>query len=508
MLIRYRCLLLWIFTLGSSLYLCSSDTLIKNVLVYDGTGKQPFTADVRIKGDRIVAIGKNLSAAPGETVRDEHGLALAPGFIDMHSHHDRGIFEDLDAEAVSHQGVNTIFVGQDGDSNFPLADFYSRLEKTPAAINVASMIGHATLRNQVMGKDLYRPATPDEIKRMQDLLRHELQAGGFGLSSGLEYEDGHFATTEEMIELSKVASSQGGFYISHVRDEASKVFDSYQEITRIGLEGKLPVEISHIKLASPTVWHTAPTRMPAVFDQAKRENVDLKADVYPYQYWASTLRVLVTDRDYFNPQKVEHALTDNGGPENLRISRYSPEPALAGKTLDQIAGIWKVTPVEAYMRMIKATQSEIEGGPEQEGVIGKSMSEDDVRWFIAHPRVMYCSDGELHGHHPRGAGAFPRVLGVYVRQEHVLPLEAAIHKMTQMPAEQLGLKDRGRIAEGYIADLVIFDPSTVVDQATLEQPEAPPKGIPDVMVSGDWVVSEGKVTGRHPGHVIRHTSVP
>lgn len=508
MLKLYRFLLVCTVTLGPWLHVFGAGTLIKNVLVYDGSGKQPFNADVRIKGDRIVAIGKSLSPEPGEAVRDEHGLALAPGFIDMHSHHDRGIFEDPDAEAVSRQGVTTIFVGQDGDSNFPLADFYSRLEKTPAAINVASMIGHATLRNQVMGKDLYRAATTDEIKRMQDLLRRELKAGGFGLSSGLEYEDGHFATTEEMIELSKVAASQGGFYISHVRDEASKVYDSYQEITRIGREGKLPVEISHIKLASPTVWHTAATRMPAVFEQAKREGVDLKADVYPYQYWASTLRVLVTDRDYFNPQKVEHGLTDNGGPENLRISRYTPDPSLAGKTLDQIAAIWKVTPVEAYMRMIKATQSEIEGGPEQEGVIGKSMSEDDVRWFIAHPRVMFCSDGELHGHHPRGAGAFPRVLGVYVRQEHVLPLEAAIHKMTEMPAEQLGLKDRGRIAEGYVADLVIFDPATVVDQSTLEQPEAPPKGIPDVMVSGEWVISDGKVTGKHPGHVIRHAAKP
>jgi N-acyl-D-amino-acid deacylase len=498
-----RFLVVAVIATGCS-FAVAADVLLKNVMVYDGSGKQPYAADVRVKGERVVAIGKELTPAPGEIVRDEHGLALAPGFIDMHSHHDDGIFDDLDAEAVTRQGVTTVLVGQDGESNFPLADFFAHLRRTPAAVNFASMVGHATVREQVLGKDLYRPATNDEIKRMTQVLARELEAGGFGLSSGLEYEQGHFATTEELIELSRVAAASHGFYISHVRDEGRHVFDSYEEITRIGLEGKLPVEITHIKLASPPVWHMAVTRMPDVFAKAKREGVDLKADVYPYTYWHSTLRVLVTSRDFFDPQAVARGIDDNGGAENLMIPVYRPEPAMAGKTLAEIAAAWKVTPVEAYMRMIKATESEVAGGQEQEEVIGTSMSEDDVRWFIANPQVMFSSDGALHGAHPRGAGAFPRVLGRYVREEHVLPLQMAIHKMTAMPAAQLGMKDRGCIDKGCMADLVIFDPATVIDQATVEHPSAPPKGIPDVMVSGEWVVMDGKVTGAHPGRVIRH----
>jgi N-acyl-D-amino-acid deacylase len=242
--------------------------------------------------------------------------------------------------------------------------------------------------------------------------------------------------------------------------------------------------------------------MPGYFEQARREGIDLKADVYPYTFWHSTIRVIVPDRDYYNPQKVEQALAENGGAQNIRIVRYAPEPALAGKTLAEIAAHWQLTPVEAYMRIVRTA----EGADEDEqgvNVLGTSMSEDDVRWFIAHPEIMYSTDGALHGAHPRGAGSFPRILGHYVREQKLLPLPQAIHKMTGMPAAQLGLADRGRIAPGYVADLVVFDPATVIDRSTVDQPLAPPLGIPAVMVGGQWVVQDGAVTGRRPGGVLR-----
>ena len=480
-----------------------ADVLIRHATVYDGTGAQPFVADVRIQGDRIAAIAPSLEPLPGEPVRDLHGLALAPGFIDMHSHGNGGLLEDLDAATVSRQGVTTIVVGQDGESDFPLRDWFAKLTSTPPAINVASMVGHATLRLQAMGKDLYRPATAQEIAQVKSLLANELTAGAFGLSTGLEYEAAHFSTTEEVVELSKVAAATGGFYISHVRDEANRTFDAFDEVLRIGREAHIPVQITHIKLGSTPVWHQAAARMPAFFEQARRERINLKADVYPYTFWHSTIRVLVPDRDYFNAEKVGRAIVDNGGAAAIRLGKYTPEPALAGQTLDQVAATWQVTPVEAYMRIVKATESEVGSDESMENVLVSSMSEDDLRWFIAHPDIMFCSDGELHGTHPRGAGAFPRVLGRYVREEKVLPLAAAIHKMSGLPAAQLGLKDRGRIATGYVADLVVFDPAVVIDQSTVENPEAPPLGIPGVMVSGEWVVRDGKVTGHRPGHVLR-----
>jgi N-acyl-D-amino-acid deacylase len=483
--------------------LLAADVLLTNAVVYDGTGSEPYRGDVRIEGARIAALAPHLEPKAGETVLDQRGLALAPGFIDMHSHGSRGLSEDLDAATVSRQGITTILVGQDGESNFPLAEYFATLDANPPAINLASMVGHATLREQVMGKDLYRPSTPQELAQMKTLLARELTAGAFGLSTGLEYEAAHFATTEEVIELARVAADAKGFYISHVRDEASRTFDSFDEVLRIGREAKLPVQITHIKMGSTSVWHQAEKRMPEYFERAQREGIELSADVYPYTFWHSTIRVIVPDRDFFNPQKVEQALAENGGAQNIRIVNYGPEAALAGKTLAEIAAHWQVTPVEAYMRIVKATGG-AEGPNEQDvNVLGTSMSEDDVRWFIAHPQIMFCTDGELHGAHPRGAGSYPRILGHYVREEKLLPLALAIHKMTGLPAAQLRLQDRGRIAVGYVADLVVFDPATVIDRSTVENPVAPPLGIPAVMVSGEWVVRDGAVTGKRPGRVLR-----
>jgi N-acyl-D-amino-acid deacylase len=335
------------------------------------------------------------------------------------------------------------------------------------------------------------------------VLRQEMDAGAMGLSTGLEYEDAHFATTDEVIELTKVA--KGGFYNSHVRDEGRHAFDSFDEVIEIGEKSGVPVVITHIKLAAPPVWNQAAKRMPGVFAKAKKAGVDLKADVYPYTYWHSTLRVLVLDRDWFNPEKVRKGLDDNGTPSHLRVVRYEPEPAVEGKTIEEIAKIWKMTPVDAYMKMIRATLPDETGKSKEEEVIGESMTEEDVKWFIANPRIMFSTDGALEGAHPRGAGSFPRILGRYVREQHVLPLEAAIRKGSSLAAAELGLKDRGRIAKGMKADLVLFDPKTVIDRSTIESPLTPPVGIIGVMVNGKWAVKDSQVTGERAGRVLRRT---
>jgi N-acyl-D-amino-acid deacylase len=301
---------------------------------------------VRISGAQIVEVGPSLRQRSGEHVRDLNGMALAPGFIDMHSHADSELLKVPDAEVAVRQGITTVLVGQDGGSEFPLSDFFANLEKLRPGINVASMVGHATLRMQVLGKDLFRAATADEIARMRSLAEQEMAAGAFGLSSGLEYEEAHFATTAEVVELARVAARHGGFYISHVRDESNNVFASFRELVDIGAQSGLPAEITHIKLAAPPVLKQAAEKMPAIFAEAERRGVDLAADVYPYTYWHSTLKVIVLDRDYFNREKVVKAIADNGGAERLRIAHFRLQPQLENKTLAQIAGEWQVDPAE------------------------------------------------------------------------------------------------------------------------------------------------------------------
>jgi N-acyl-D-amino-acid deacylase len=484
----------------------AADVLLQRARIVDGTGRASYVGDVRIRGNQIVAVARRLAPKSSEAVRDARGLVLAPGFIDMHSHADRGLLEDRDAATQTRQGITTMVVGQDGESAYPLRDWFARLDATPTAVNVASMVGHSTVRSLVMGRGLFRRSTAEELEQMKRILSEELEAGAFGLSTGLEYEQAHFSTTEEVIELAKVAGLAGGFYISHVRDEGPRVFDAFDELMRIGREAKLPVQITHIKLGTPSTWYLAAKRMPEYFERAKREGIELRADVYPYTYWYSTIRVLVTDRDFFNPQKVAAGLANNGGAENIRLALYTPEPALAGKTIAQIAQIWGVSEVDAYMRIVKETMAELVSPVEMQSIIGTSMSEEDVRWFVSHPLITFCTDGELHGAHPRGAGTYPRILGRYVREQKALSLELAVHKMTGLPAQHLGLADRGRIAPGYVADLVLFDPATVVDNSTVDDPELPPTGIVAVMNSGEWVIEAGEPTGKRPGQVLRMRS--
>jgi N-acyl-D-amino-acid deacylase len=306
-----------------------------------------------------------------------------------------------------------------------------------------------------------------------------------------------------VVELARVAARHGGFYISHVRDESNNVFASFRELVDIGAQSGLPAEITHIKLAAPPVLKQAAEKMPAIFAEAERRGVDLAADVYPYTYWHSTLKVIVLDRDYFNREKVVKAIADNGGAERLRIAHFRLQPQLENKTLAQIAGEWQVDPAEVFMRIVRMGEEAKDKEEADATVLGESMVEEDIRWFIAHRRIMFCTDGQLRGRHPRGAGAMPRILGRYVREQRVIPLQEAIRKLTSLPASRLGLDDRGRISKGYIADLVIFDPARIADRSTIEEPLAPPAGIAAVIVGGAFAVENNKLTGVRNGQVLR-----
>lgn len=496
----------WLF---SALLFClglevpaEAGTLIVNARLIDGTGAPSRAASVRIDGDRIVALG-DLAPAPGEAVFDARGLVLAPGFIDTHSHAGGSIFEQPAALGAVSQGITTVVVGQDGGSQFPLGDFFGRLEKTPPAINVASYSGHGTLREIVLGQDFRRHATPTEIEAMKRLLEVDLEAGALGLSSGLEYDPGIYSARQELIDLAKVAAVHGGRYISHVRSEDRTFWEAIDEVLAIGREARLPVQISHVKLAMRSLWNQAP-RLLALLDEARRNGVDVSADIYPYLYWHSTLTVLFPERDFDNLKTAELVLAEIAPPEGLLIGRYKPVPAYAGKTIAEIAALRKEPPAKTLVELIRLAEAARKEGQEGvESVIATSMTEPDLRQLLAWSETNLCTDGELDGRHPRGFGSFPRVLGRYVRESGVLSLEAAVHKMTALAAHHVGLVDRGRIEPGAFADLVLFDPATVIDRATTSEPHAVSVGIERVWVNGEVVFSGGRVEPARPGRVLR-----
>ena len=467
--------------------------MITGARVIDGTGAPERMASVRIVADKITEIGA-LFPRSGELVVEAHGQVLSPGFIDTHSHHDIGIFTEPAALAATSQGITTIIVGQDGSSDLPVGQLFGMLKTTPIAVNIGSYAGHNSIRARVMGKAFKRAATRAEIARMRKEVKTDMLAGAIGLSTGLEYDPGIYSAKSEVLTLAKEAARYGGRYISHIRSEDQFLWAALDEIVEIGRVTKMPVQVSHMKLAMIDWWGQA-DRYIAVLDRARNAGIDITGDVYPYEYWQSTLTVMFPNRDFTNRTSAEFALKHLAPSEGLLLSAFSPDPSLVGKTVAQVAAERGIDSADALIQLI--AEAQVPGA--QEAVIGTSMRADDVAKLIAWPHSNISSDGMLKDRHPRGAGSFTRVLRRYVREQPVLTLEQAVHKMTGAAAKHMGFADRGVIRPGARADLLLFNPDTVADRATSDNPSALSDGITRVWVNGEVVLENGLATGLYPG---------
>ena len=471
-------------------------TVIVNALVADGTGTPLKKVSVRIGGDRITRVGE-FEPRQGERVVDAKGLVLAPGFIDIHNHSAEGLETDPLAESQIAQGITTVILGPDGFSPWPIGAWLAERRQNPASLNLAVMVGHATVRELVMGKDYQRTATPAETQRMAQLVDQGMREGAIGLSSGLEYDVASYSATGEVVATAAAAARAGGFYMTHIRDESDRSFAALDEEIAIGRRAHIPVEHSHIKLGTVGVWGKAAEYV-RVIDAARSGGLDFLADCYPYDAWHSNIKVLVPDKQYENDASVTRALADVGGAGHVTITDFSPHPAYAQQTLEELAQAQGITPVAMFVRIIR----EGDAASTEANVNVQSMSEADIKTFYRQPWVMVASDGGIGGKHPRGAGTFPRVLGRFVREKHWLTLPEAIRKMTSLPAQRLGWKDRGTIRESAFADLVLFDPTTVIDRATFAEPGRLATGIETVFVNGIPVWNGGRATDQRPGRVL------
>jgi N-acyl-D-amino-acid deacylase len=481
-----------------ALLVALASTVIINAQVADGTGAPLRKANVRITDDRIAAIG-DFKPAAADRVIDAKGLVLAPGFIDIHNHSTKGLERDPLATTQIAQGITTVLLGADGDSPWPIGSWLEARRRQPVSLNLAVTVGHATVREQVMHEDFRRVARPTEISAMAKLVEQGMSEGAIGLSSGLEYDVASYSNTDEMVAVSTAAAKHGGFYMTHIRDEADRAFPALEEAIAIGERAHVPVEHSHIKLGTVSVWNKAPEYV-RMIEAARRNGVDYLADCYPYDAWYSTIKVLVPDKQYESPESVTEALADVGGAGNVTIANFAPNKRYEQQTIEQLARTEQLDPVQMFIRIIR----EGNAAKQDAMVIAKSMSEADIELFYKQPWVMVSSDGGIDMAHPRGAGTFPRVLGRFVREKHWLTLPDAIRKMTSLPAQRMGLRDRGTLREGTFADLVLFDPQTVIDRATFARPQELPVGIQTVFVNGERVWNDGQPTGSKPGRVLTH----
>lgn len=498
------------------------DLIIRNARIVDGTGSPWYRGELAIKGDTIAAVERRVAGTATREI-DARDTVVAPGFIDLHTHARRGIFDTPGADNYIRQGVTTLFEGPDGGSPLPLRDFFERIEKTGIAPNMAAFVGQGSIRLRVVGS-VDRKATAAEIKTMKDIVAENMRDGAFGLSTGLFYDPGVFTPTEEIVELARVAGEMGGIHTSHMRDEAAGVVDSVRETIRIGEEGSLPTHVTHHKVAGVRNWGRSVETL-RLIDEARARGVDVSADQYPYTASQTSLEALLPrwalegersallkrladpeQRRRIRAAIIENIRYDRGGgdPSRVLIASAETEPELAGKDLAEITRLrgLEVTIENAA----DVTMQLLEKGPVR--AIYHTMSEEDVVRILRHPSTMIASDGEVpvfgrNSPHPRSYGTFARVLGRYVREQKMLTLEDAVRKMTSMPALRVSIRDRGLLRAGMKADLVIFDPATIIDRATFEKPHQYADGVSHVLVNGVLVLDEGKMTGARPGRVLK-----
>ena len=497
------------------------DLIIRGGKVVDGSGNPWYHADIAIKNDRIAEIGQ-LSNHEANRVIDAHGLVVAPGFIDPHTHALRGIFEVPNAESALLQGVTTLTEGNDGSSPYPIDRHYADIDNLRISPNWAVFVGQGTIRQRVIGFGL-RKATPDEMERMKQMVRDAMEQGALGISTGLFYVPGSFTSTEEVIELSKVAAEYNGIYISHIREEAAQLIDSVQETIRIGEEADIPVQITHHKVIGVENWGASIESLRLV-DEARKRGVDVTIDQYPYTASQTSINALIpqwaqaggreemlsriNSAETYSTIKnevVAKILYDRGGgdPKNVFISRNSWDPDMAGKNLAELAidaGL-EPTPENAADVVFDI----IRGGGAT--AVYHAIGPEDVDRIMQHPATAIGSDGPVGvfgegAPHPRQYGTFARVLGLYVRERKILSLEEAIRKMSSQSARRLGIHDRGLITKGYFADIAIFDPDEIIDKATFENPHQYAIGTKFVLVNGTVVVENGQHTGARPGRIL------
>lgn len=527
------------------------DALIRGGTVYDGSGIPGIRADVAMRGDRIVSVG-TLDGATADVEVDATGLAVAPGFINMLSWSTESLIEDGRSLGEIMQGVTTQVMGEgtsmgpltpemkaewkslQGDIRFDyewdtLAGYLQFLERKGISQNVASFIGAGTIRQYVLGHE-NRPPTADELDRMRALVRQEMEAGALGIGSSLIYAPDNFASTEELIELCKVAAQHGGKYISHMRSEGNRLVEAVEEVIRISREADIPAEIYHLKAAGEASWPKM-DRVIELVEQARADGLKITADMYTYTAGSTGLNAAMPPwaleggyaalfarlRQPAERARIKQAMmapaTDweslyqaAGSPDRVLLVEFKNEALkpLTGKTLAEVSEMRGTDPYDTILDLMLEDETRV-------GAVYFLMSEENVRRQIALPWVSFGSDGASmapegifleSSTHPRAYGNFARLLGKYVREEQVIPLEEAVRRLTGLPAANLELADRGRLIPGAFADIVVFDPATIADRATFELPHQLAVGVRHVFVNGGHVVSDGEHTGARPGRAL------